>query len=118
MSDMILLLSFQTFSSCPLFKTVGVVSRSYNVTCITMNRKLQVHPYIVPISNAKSKRAFSKMKRVITAFRSSSKEIRWENILRIMENETQWDDYALVDLINHLWNDKERRLKEEDGPKK
>ena len=58
------------------------------------------------------------MKRVITAFRSSTKEIRLENILRIIENETQWEDYDPVDAINHWLNDKEKRLKEENGQRK
>ena len=73
--------------------------------------------FTVPISNAKLERMFSKMKRVITVFRSSTKELRLENILRIMEDDVSWENYDLVSAIHHWLSDKERRVGEEDGPR-
>ena len=62
---------------------------------------------------------FSKMKKVIIAFRASTKEVRLENILRMMENDIKWKDYDPFDAINHWYNEdgKEIRLKEEDRPR-
>ena len=73
--------------------------------------------FTVPISNAKLERMFSKMKRVITVFRSSTKELRLENILRIMEDDVSWENYDPVSAIHHWLSDKERRVGEEDGPR-
>ena len=58
------------------------------------------------------------MKRVVTAFRSATNEVRLENILIIMENEATWEDYDLVHAINHWLNNKDRRRTEEKGPRK
>ena len=61
---------------------------------------------------------FSKMKKVIIAFRASTKEVRLENILRMMENDIKWEDYDPFDAINHWYNeDGKIRLKEEDRPR-
>ena len=49
--------------------------------------------FTIPISNAKLERMFSTLKRILTNLRSSIKEARLENILRIMEEGPLWEDY-------------------------
>ena len=53
--------------------------------------------FAIPISNATLERMFSKFTRVLTTFRSSLKEIRLENILRVMEEGPAWEEYDPID---------------------
>ena len=53
----------------------------------------------------------------MTTLRSSLKEIRLENILRVMEEGPAWEEYDPIDAINTWYGDADRRLTEESGPR-
>ena len=108
--------------------TIGVSGKSYMVTwrlifasprsenwrdILTLRELL----FTIPISNATLERMFSKLTRVLTTLRSSSKEIRLENILRVMEEGPAWEEYDPIDAINTWYGDADRRLAEESGPR-
>ena len=73
--------------------------------------------FTIPISNAMLETMFSKLTRVLTTLRSSLKEIRLENILRVMEEGPAWEEYDPIDAINTWYGDADRRLAEESGPR-
>ena len=73
--------------------------------------------FTLPISNAKLERIFSKMKRVVTADRASLKEARLDDILRVMEEGSSWEVYDPIGAISLWWEDANRRVAEEKGPR-
>ena len=101
--------------------TIGVSGKSYMVTwreIFASSRSenwrdiltLIELSFTIPISNATLERMFSKSMRVLTTLRSWLKEIRLENIQRVMEEGPAWEEYDPIDAINTWYGDADRRL--------
>lgn len=73
--------------------------------------------FTLPISNAKIERIFSKLKRVLTEKRASLKEARLDDLIRIMEEGPSWELYHPYDAIKLWWDDADRRVSDEIGPR-
>ena len=69
--------------------------------------------FTVPVSNAKLKRMFSKLKRAKTNFRCSLDVKRLESILRIMDEGTGWETFDPMPVIKKWSTVKVRRTNEE-----
>ena len=72
--------------------------------------------FTVPVSNAKLERIFFKLNSVKINFRWSLVVKRLDNILRIMEESSSWENFDPISAIKKMRIDKVTRATEVKGP--